>query len=58
MRQIKIHHIIVVPKLKFFCPNGKFTCHDMSCISIVNRCDGKVDCPNDRSDEEGCRMLF
>ncbi|XP_055601853.1 basement membrane-specific heparan sulfate proteoglycan core protein-like isoform X2 [Uranotaenia lowii] len=37
-----------------FCPLGKFTCHDRSCISIVGRCDGKVDCPRDRADEDEC----
>ncbi|KAI9589857.1 hypothetical protein GQX74_008025 [Glossina fuscipes] len=37
--------------------NGKFTCRDLSCISIVLRCDGHVDCPGDRSDEEGCPCL-
>lgn len=48
---------IVVPKLRFFCPKGKFTCRDFTCISIVYRCDGHSDCPHDRSDEEGCRMF-
>lgn len=48
---------LVVPQLRYFCPKGKFTCHDLSCISIVHRCDGKTDCPNDRADEEGCRRL-
>uniref|UniRef100_A0A1B0AMY9 Uncharacterized protein n=1 Tax=Glossina palpalis gambiensis TaxID=67801 RepID=A0A1B0AMY9_9MUSC len=47
----------IVPKLKYFCPKGKFTCRDLSCISIVLRCDGHVDCPGDRSDEEGCPCL-
>lgn len=48
---------LVVPKVKFFCAKGKFTCRDLSCISIVHRCDGHADCPHDRSDEEGCRMF-
>uniref|UniRef100_A0A1I8NIY2 Uncharacterized protein n=1 Tax=Musca domestica TaxID=7370 RepID=A0A1I8NIY2_MUSDO len=47
----------VVPKLTYFCPKGKFTCRDFSCISIVHRCDGQADCPQDRSDEEGCPCL-
>lgn len=48
---------LVVPSVKYFCPKGKFTCRDFSCISIVHRCDGHVDCPQDHSDEEGCRMF-
>ncbi|XP_017463533.1 PREDICTED: very low-density lipoprotein receptor-like [Rhagoletis zephyria] len=48
----------VVPQLRYFCPKGKFTCHDLSCISIVHRCDGTTDCPNDRADEEGCPCLY
>ncbi|XP_049312041.1 basement membrane-specific heparan sulfate proteoglycan core protein isoform X27 [Bactrocera dorsalis] len=48
----------IVPQLRYFCPKGKFTCHDLSCISIVHRCDGKTDCPNDRADEEGCPCLY
>lgn len=40
-----------------FCPLGKFTCHDHSCVSIIGRCDGKVDCPRDRADEEECRRF-
>ncbi|KAI8120669.1 Basement membrane-specific heparan sulfate proteoglycan core protein [Lucilia cuprina] len=47
----------IVPKLRFFCPKGKFTCRDFTCISIVHRCDGHADCPHDRSDEEGCPCL-
>lgn len=46
-----------MPKLRYTCPKGKFTCRDLSCISIVHRCDGRADCPHDRSDEEGCRTL-
>lgn len=40
-----------------FCPLGKFTCNDHTCISIIGRCDGKVDCPRDRADEEECRRF-
>ncbi|XP_065349471.1 basement membrane-specific heparan sulfate proteoglycan core protein isoform X4 [Cloeon dipterum] len=36
------------------CPKGEFGCEDYSCIAIGLRCDGKVDCPYDRSDENGC----
>lgn len=49
---------LVVPKLRYFCPKGKFTCRDFACISIIHRCDGEVNCPHDRSDEEGCRRCF
>lgn len=44
-------------KKKFFCELGKFTCGDDSCIPITARCDGIIDCPKDRSDEQDCRML-
>uniref|UniRef100_A0A182YG32 Uncharacterized protein n=1 Tax=Anopheles stephensi TaxID=30069 RepID=A0A182YG32_ANOST len=37
-----------------FCPLGKFTCGDRSCVSILGRCDGKVDCPRDHADEDEC----
>lgn len=40
---------------KFFCSLGQFTCGDKTCISIVGRCNGHLDCPNDRKDEEDCR---
>ena len=33
---------------------NNFRCWDGSCISKVNKCDGKVDCPNDNSDEVEC----
>lgn len=44
-------------KKKFFCELGKFTCGDDTCIPITARCDGIIDCPKDRSDEQDCRML-
>lgn len=40
----------------FFCENDKFTCGDNTCISIISRCDGVIDCPHDRTDEQDCRM--
>jgi hypothetical protein len=40
----------------FFCPLGKFKCHDSTCIPITKRCDGRVNCPRDKADEEDCRM--
>lgn len=46
------------PKKSRYCPEGRFTCADFTCISILGRCDRKVDCPNDKSDEEGCRMFW
>lgn len=62
MDYIKSNHDVCIsivvsttPKNRFFCPLGKFTCGDFTCISIVGRCDGKYDCPLDRSDEEDCR---
>lgn len=40
------------------CPTGQFMCGDRrTCISIVGRCDRKVDCPHDRRDEDACRMF-
>lgn len=45
------------PKKMRYCPEGRFTCADFTCISILGRCDRKVDCPNDRADEDGCRMF-
>lgn len=47
----------VQKKIERICPEGKFTCGDKTCISIIGRCDRKNDCPNDKSDEEGCRMF-
>ena len=43
-------------RVKFFCQLGKFTCEDNTCITISARCDGVIDCPNDRADEQNCRM--
>lgn len=58
---VKIHHRISFSedkdKKKFFCELGKFTCGDDTCIPITARCDGIIDCPKDRSDEQDCRML-
>lgn len=40
--------------LAHLCPKGEFGCEDESCIAMSLRCDGKIDCPFDRSDEDGC----
>lgn len=40
---------------RYFCPNGKFTCGDRTCISVAGRCNGVVDCPKDDLDERDCR---
>lgn len=45
-------------KSERLCPEGKFTCGDKTCISIIGRCDRKIDCPHDSTDEEGCRMFI
>lgn len=37
------------------CAEGQFACADRTCISILGRCDHKIDCPHDRADEDGCR---
>ena len=37
---------------------NNFRCWDGSCISKVNKCDGKVNCPNDNSDEVECGKLY
>ena len=38
------------------CGDGQFTCEDGSCIPLVNRCDLRVDCP-DESDEANCKLV-
>lgn len=47
--------ILKEKQMKFFCELGKFTCGDQTCIPITARCDGSIDCPNDRTDEQDCR---
>lgn len=39
------------------CPEGQFMCTSGQCISVMTRCDHKVDCPEDEADEEGCRKF-
>lgn len=46
---------VMKSRAKFFCELGKFTCGDGTCVSITARCDGVIDCPNDRVDEQDCR---
>ena len=36
------------------CLEDEFTCFEGSCVSMDLRCDGKVDCPFDESDELEC----
>ena len=36
------------------CGDEEFTCQDGSCVGMDIRCDGKVDCPFDESDELKC----
>ena len=38
------------------CGEGKFTCSDGSCINLRQRCDLRVDCP-DQSDEARCSLV-
>lgn len=38
------------------CGEGKFTCADGSCISLEQRCDLRLDCP-DHSDEVQCSLV-
>lgn len=49
---------VIKSRIKYFCPITQFTCLDKTCISILGRCDGIVDCPNDQADEQDCRMFF
>ncbi|CAH2103371.1 unnamed protein product [Euphydryas editha] len=37
---------------------GKFKCRDGTCISVLLRCDGFKDCPNDGSDELECQYGY
>lgn len=50
------HSKVIKSRVIFFCELGKFTCDDNSCVPITARCDGVIDCPNDRADEKDCRM--
>jgi len=36
------------------CEAGEFRCENGPCIPGAYQCDGKVDCPNDNSDELDC----
>ena len=36
------------------CSSNQWRCDDGECITMSNRCDGRVDC-NDRSDEDNCK---
>ena len=38
------------------CGQGMFTCEDGTCISLQQRCDLRVDCP-DQSDENQCSLI-
>jgi hypothetical protein len=47
------------PKSKsseFTCPTDTFRCRKSgACLPLSDRCNGRVDCPEDKSDEMGCR---
>lgn len=38
------------------CHSGQFRCENGPCIPDHQRCDGKVDCPRDSSDELDCPL--
>ncbi|XP_044266423.1 basement membrane-specific heparan sulfate proteoglycan core protein isoform X17 [Tribolium madens] len=40
------------------CSNGQFRCENGPCIREELRCNGKVDCPKDSSDELDCPLKF
>jgi hypothetical protein len=53
-----VNSLVIKSRIKYFCPITQFTCGDRTCISILGRCDGVVDCPNDQADEQDCRTLI
>lgn len=45
-----------VPLTLSVCSSGQFTCADGTCIDLGQRCDLRVDCP-DQSDEASCSLV-
>ncbi|KAG7168031.1 Glutamate-gated chloride channel-like 10, partial [Homarus americanus] len=39
------------------CSNDSFTCNDSSCIPLINRCDGIVQCPDHSDEGDICYIL-
>ncbi|XP_032309278.1 basement membrane-specific heparan sulfate proteoglycan core protein isoform X10 [Drosophila ananassae] len=42
------------PPLRIICPPTAFRCDNGPCISLGLRCNGRIDCPYDSSDETDC----
>ncbi|XP_043063469.1 modular serine protease-like [Drosophila ficusphila] len=43
--------------LRVICPPTSFKCDNGLCISLGLRCNGRIDCPYDSSDEADCNQI-
>jgi hypothetical protein len=49
--------LVVAEEEEKACSSAEFRCENGPCISRRKRCDGKIDCPLDPSDELDCCKL-